>query len=126
MRNAVRRERVHAARATFFAKIPGVIIGETQDIEACVLIMLRVSRWRSKQITGLWVAAGFARLAAIHEYSLKIAKRDVGGGEDRRNVSEKADAIIIRQVVLRIVSTNHHVADGGDADAQRRFVEQRR
>jgi hypothetical protein len=68
---------------------------------------------------------GFASLdglAAIHENAFEIPEGDVGRGEHRRDASQEADAIVIRQRVIRVIRTHHDVANcrEGDPVRQRR------
>ena len=58
----------------------------------------------------------------LDEYAFEVAECDICGPQPRRNVGEESDPVVIRQVVLRVVGADHHVADRGDADTHGRLV----
>ncbi len=124
--NADAVERAHCRCATFFTKVARMIVCETQHVESRCPVMLCVPRRRPEQIAGTRIFAFLRRFTAIDKHSLKVTEGDVGGGQDGRNAGEKTYAIVIRQVVLGKVSTNHHVTDGRDRDTKFAHIWRRR
>ena len=119
MMDAGRGKRLHARKAPFFTKVPRVIIGKAKYIEACIDVVIHVTRWRAKQVTGIRVAAFLAGLAAVNQHAFQVAESNISITEYRRHVPQEADTVIIGQMILGIVGAEHHIANGSDADAFR-------
>ena len=118
MTNTGCRQRLHTGEASLFAEVPCVVVRETHDVEARVDEMMHVTRWRAKQVTGGGVAAFFPRFAVIEKHAFEIAESHVGVAKYRRYVPQETDAVVIGEVVLRVIGAEHHVADGRDAQTQ--------
>jgi hypothetical protein len=97
-----------------------MIIGNTYRIESGIGKMLSVTRWRTKQIAGAWVAAFFCRHATVDQYAFEVSDSEVDLAQPGCNATQKTNAVIIRKMIPWIVGTQHHVSDGSDADSGRR------
>ncbi len=109
--HAGRSDRLHAAAAAFLAEVAGVVVGQAQHVEAGCPVVQGVTGGRTKQVAGSRVAALLRRFAAVDEHALQVAEGHVSRRQERRHVGEKADAVVVRQMVSRVVGTDHHVAD---------------
>ena len=69
---------LHTAGAPFFTEVPSVVIGEAQDVEAGIAVVVRVSGRRAKQVARVRVAALLAGLATVDKHAFEVAERDVG------------------------------------------------
>src|SRR5690606_3428118 len=96
------------------AEVPGMVVGEAKDIETGVGEMLDVAGRRTKQKTCRRVGADLAWSPAVDQHTLEVAEGQVRCRQDRRHAGEKSGAVVIRQMILRVIGSEHHVADGGD------------
>jgi hypothetical protein len=110
------RQILHTCCSSHFTEVPGVIIGEAHDIESGINEVSCISGWCSEQVTGPWILALLSRLAVVHQDAFEIANRYVSRVQERCYCSQEADSVVIRQVILRIVSADHNVADSCDAE----------
>ena len=69
-----------------------------------------------------YVAALLAGFTVVEQYTFQVAERNVGARESRGNVRQETRAVVIGQVILGIVRTQHHVADGRNIDAHCRTI----
>ena len=99
-----------------------MVVRKAQNIEARITVVLRVARRRAEQVTRLRVAAFLRGLATFHQDALEIAESEVSRAQDRRHIGKKADAVIIGQVIPRVIRADHHVANSRNPDTLRRFV----
>ena len=111
----------HAACATIFVEVACVIVGETENVETCRAIEFGVTCWRAEQETGIRVAASLTGGTPIDKNAFEVTEGNVGGRQERCYLRKKTDAVIIREVILRVVRAEHHIANRSDADAHGRF-----
>ncbi len=71
-------ERLHRRAATRFAEVTCMVVGQAQNVEACVSIVRRVTRRRTEQVASSRVLAFLAGLAAVDEDALEVAERNIG------------------------------------------------
>ena len=72
------RDCLHTAGASFLTNIPGLVICQSQHVEACIAVLFRVSVWLTEQVAGVRIAAFLAWFAAVDQHAFEISESDIG------------------------------------------------
>ena len=93
-----------------------MVIGKRKDIKARVLQLWCEHFRLAKPVADFGLATLFELAALVQNGALEVAKRDVSRLDKRCDVFEELCVRFWKRLRIRVVCTEHDVADGSDGD----------